>query len=275
MAELGAMDQAAGLRRLFGNRSARTVSLVHVRRHDAAAVTLARTANALAAHGQTVVVVDEHRGPNSVTAMTGQTVRHDLFDAFIGECDLSDVFLTVTPKIKVVPAARAAREFGGGEVDIEARMAACMAELGVKAGFVLLDAQLRQGDLSMLAKATDHLAIVTRPVGQGITDTYALIKRQGVHGGRKMFHLVLEGVGDSLIEAGEARTIVQNLRTTAHKHLQAELNHLGSIDDESADDLADGLLTRLPGSESRHAKSGNVVRLRGMFGPSGLFESVV
>lgn len=275
MAELGAVDQAAGLRRLFGNRSARTVSLVHVRRQQIAAITLARTANALAAHGQSVVVVDEHLGQDSVTAMAGQPVRHDLFDAFIGECDLADVFLTVTPKIKVVPAARAAREFGWGEVDIEARMAACMAELGVKAGFVLLDAKLHQGELSMLAKATDHLAIVTRPQGPGITDAYTLIKRQGSHGGRKVFHFVLEGVGDSLIETGEARTIIQNLKTTAHKHLRVELNHLATISEDGADDLADGLLTRLPGSQSRHAKSGNVVRLRGMFGPSGLFESVV
>lgn len=238
-------------------------------------MTIAKAANGLADHGQAVVVVDEQQGADSVTAMVGQRPRYDLFDAFIGDCRLADVMIRLTPNISLVPAARAAREFGAGEVDIGQRMSACLAELGVKAGFILLDACLRQGDVSQLAKVTDHLAIVTQPAGNNITDAYTLIKRQGGPAGRREFQIVLDKVGSSLVSAGEARTIFQNLRTTAHKHLGAKLSHLATLAKGAEGDLVDGLLTRLPDAVGKPVHEGNVVRLRGLFGASGLFESVV
>jgi len=274
LAEQSAVDQAAGLRRLFGNRSARSVSFVHTRRRPGSAMNVARTANALASHGHQVIIVDEYAGPDSVTAITGQTADFDLFDAFIGDCSLEDTFIKATAKITVVPAVRAAREFGVGEVDIEQRMAACLSELGVKAGFVLLDSGVRQGDVSQLARAADHLAFVTRAVGSSITDTYALIKTQRERAGRQLIQLVLEGTGAES-SARDYRTIFQNIQATAHKHLDVNLNLLGTLDSDGVNDLADGLLTRLSPASPKHARGGNVVRLRGMFGPSGLFESVV
>ncbi|GAB2182550.1 MinD/ParA family protein [Denitratisoma sp. agr-D3] len=274
MAELGSHDQAAGLRRLFGNRGARSVAFVHVRRGAESAKMIARAANGLADHGHGVVVVDEQPGGGGVLALAGQRPRYDLFDVFIGACRLEDVMIRATPSISLVPAARAAREFGVGEVDIEQRMRACLAELGVKAGFVLVDANLRQGDVSQLAKAADHMAIVAPSAGRDVTDAYTLIKRQGGRHGRREFQLVLENVGNSLVASGEARTIFQNLRTTTQKHLGARLGHLATLVNGSADDLVDGLLTRLSAT-NQPPREGGTTRLRGLFGASGLFESVV
>lgn len=275
MAELGLADQAAGLRRLFGNRNARSVCFIHLRRTAGAALTLARTASALAERGRSVVVVDEHGGRGSVTELTGQRPDFDLFDVFIGDCDLNDALLAVTPRISVLPAMRAAREFGPGEVDIAPRMAACMAELGVRAGYVLLDGSLRQGTISELARTANHLALVARPSGRSVTDAYALIKRLSQDNGRRDFQMVVEGVGKDLVSTGAARMAFQNLQATARKHLDLELGHLATLVGQDVNELAEGLLKRLPSGPAKLAEAGNVLPLRGIAGLSGLFESVV
>lgn len=270
MAEPVVFDQAAGLRRLFGHRAAPSVAFAHVQRRSGSGLQLARTANALAARGQRVVIVDEHRGRGSITEITGQGARYDLFDAFVGECALSDAMIKATPRISVVPASRAAREFGPGEVDIEARMAACLTELGGQADFLLIDGVLRQGSVSQLAGAATHLAIVARPAKASITEAYALIKQASAAHGREILHLVLDQVADS--EA--AGRIFSNLRGAARQHLAVDLKHLASLS-RDVGDLVEGLQSRLPRPSPRCHQGRGPLRLHGLFGPSALSESVL
>lgn len=272
MAELGVIDQAAGLRRLFGNRGACSVAFVQARRDAAWAMRLARTASTLASEGRRVVIVDEHAGPGSVTAITGQTPRLDLFDVFVGDCALADIRIQAAPGITVIPAARAAREFAHGEVDIAERMAACLAEAGNDASYVLVDGVCRQGDISPLAAAALHLAVVLGSGGRSVTDTYALLKRQHLFAGRNDFQVVLV---DPAPNAEDVRTALDNLRSTARKHLSVELSHLATLSSSQVDDLVQGLLSRLPGAKTGPGGRSNVVALRALFGASGLFESVV
>lgn len=275
MAELGTIDQAAGLRRLFGNRGACSVAFAHVRRDAASGLQLARTASALAAQGQRIVIVDEHTGPGSITAVTGQAPRLDLFDVFVGDCVLADIRIPAAPGITVIPAARAAREFSHGEVDIAERMAACLAELGSDAAYVLVDGVSHQGEISPLAAAAQHFAVVLGSGGRSVTEAYALLKRQYLFAGRKEFQVVLAGIVSGAQGAGNARTSLQNLRATARKHLAVELSHLATLPCGQVDDLVDGLLTRLPRQKTADGGRGNVISLRALFGASGLFESVV
>ena len=268
------IDQAAGLRRLFGNRSARSISFVHALRESDSAMNVARTANILANHGHSVLIVDEHGGPASVTSITGQEPQYDLFDVFVGDCALADIVIKATARISIVPAARAAREFGLGEVDIQQRMAACMAELGARAEFVLVDGVVRHGDVSLLAKAADHLALVTRPAGPAVGETCRLLRSLHSHGGREDIEIVLEGQATD-IGGSAGRTVFQNIKATVLRHLDLSLHLLGTLHGNGADDVADGLLTRLTGRREAGSQDSDVVRLRGMFSPSGLFESVV
>lgn len=270
MAEQVVFDQAAGLRRLFGHRPAASIAFAHVQRRPGSGLQLARTAHALAARGQRVVIVDEHRGNGSITAIAGQDARYDLFDAFVGNCALSDIMLRATHRITVVPAPRAAKEFGHGEVDIEARMAACLTELGSQADFLLIDGLLRQGQVSQLARAANHLAVVAKPTKTAIAETYSVIKQVSAPGGRETLHVILDLVGD----AEAAGRIFRNLRGTAQKHLAVDLFHLANLG-RDVGDLVDGLLNRLShtGSPRRHGRG--PLRLQGMFGPSALSESVL
>lgn len=270
MAETDVLDQAAGLRRLFGRRGV-SLAVAHASRRAESPLQLARTANALAIQGHKVVVVDEHQGEGSICAATGQVVKLDLFDALVGNCALADTMIHVAPQIWVVAAGKAARQFGRGEDNIQARMAACLKELGFETGFVLIDGILRHGSASQLAQAADHQAIVSRPTSKDVTQAYALVKSLGKASGREQFHLIFDQAKDT----ASTRTLFRNLRSTAQEHLDLQLHHLATLIGEAVDDLADGLLTRLPSVSSAPVKMPTGSPSRHSFAASALYESVL
>ncbi|HEX5393394.1 MAG TPA: hypothetical protein VFW68_08940 [Rhodocyclaceae bacterium] len=270
MAEADVLDQAAGLRRLFGRRGV-SLAVAHTSRRSGSPLQLARTANALATHGHKVVVVDEHQGEGSICAATGQVVKFDLFDALVGSCTLADTMIHVAPQIWVVAAAKAARQFGRGEDNIQARMSACLKELGYETAFVLIDGVLRHGAVSQLAQAADHQAIVSRPTSKDVTQAYALIKALGKASGRDQFHFIFDQAKD----AASTRTLFRNLRTTAQEHLDLQLHHLATLIGEAVEDLADGLLTRLPKVSSAPVKMPTGSRSAHSFATAALYESVL
>lgn len=270
MAEADVLDQAAGLRRLFGRRGT-SLAVAHAARRQGSPLQLARTANALASQGHKVVVVDEHHGADSICQATGQVVRQDLFEALVGNCALTDTMIHVAPRIWVVSAARAARQFGKGEDNVRDRMKACLQDLGYEAAFVLIDGALRQGHVSQLAMAADHQAVVARPTSKDVTAAYALIKNLGKASGRDALHLVFDQAKDP----AAARTLFRNLRSTAQDHLELQLHHLATVIGEAVDDLAEGLLTRLPKTVSAPVKMPTGSASRPSFTAAALYESVL
>ena len=236
-------DQAAGLRRLFGSRAPQVVAFASGRESCGRTTLLVQTAAALAASGHGVVIVDENPAPNNAVTAFGLTARYDLMHAIQGERSLRQVMLPAAPLVRIVPAARAARELDHADGPRLDCLVACLREMQRGAGFVLIDCAARRGGhLSPLALAARHLAIVVAAQGSAITHAYALIKHMAQERGRDGFQVVITRARAQ----EEARAIFDNMKRVASEHLGVRLDFLGAAMVPVTEHLADALVTRLP-----------------------------
>lgn len=236
-------DQADGLRRLFGGRTPQVVTFASGPHACGRTTLVVQTAAALAAAGHGVVVVDENQAPDNALAAFGLVGRHDFFNVVRGDRPLMQVAVNAAPLVRVVPAARAAREFDRIDESGLQRLAAGLRELQRGAGFVLVDsANRRGGRLSAIAASARHLAVVVAARGPAITDAYALIKRIANDYGRERFQIVVTRARSP----EEARAVFGNMRHVAGDRLGVRLDYLGDAPVPVVDHLADALLRRLP-----------------------------
>ena len=236
-------DQAAGLRRIFGVRAPQVIAFASGRESCGRTTLVVQTAVALAAAGHAVVVIDENAAPNNAISAFGLTARHDLMQVLHGERTLKQVTLAAAPLVRIVPAARAARDLDHADAATGQRLAACLAELQRGVGFVLIDCAVRRsGHLSALAQSARHLAVVVAAQSSAITHAYALIKHMAQERGRDGFQLVVTRAR----AAEEARAIFDNMKRVAREHLSVRLDFLGASMVPVTEHLADALTTRLP-----------------------------
>lgn len=236
-------DQAAGLRRIFGSRAPQVVAFASGRESCGRTTLVVQTAAALAAAGHAVVIVDENAAPNNAISAFGLTARHDLIHVLQGERTLRHVALAAAPLVRIVPAARAARELDHADAAMRQRLAVALAELQCGAGFVLIDCAVRRsGHLSALALAARHLAVVVAAHSSAITHAYALIKHMAQERGRDGFQLVVTRAR----APEEARAIFDNMKRVAREHVGVRLDFLGASMVPVTEHLADALVTRLP-----------------------------
>lgn len=237
-------DQAAGLRRLFGSRAPQVVAFASGREACGRTTLVVQTAAALAQQGQGVLIVDENQAPDNAISAFGLTARYDLMHAVHGTRALRQVELTAAPLVRIVPAARAAREIDHLDPDARLRLAGCIEQMQEGANFVLIDCATRRGGhLSALARSARHLAVVVAAQSTAITHAYALIKRMAqerAHGG---FQIAITRARS----AEEARAIFENMRRVAADHLGVRLDYLGDARVPVTAHLADALRSRLPG----------------------------
>src|SRR5262245_40555394 len=81
-------DQAEGLRRLFGRRRARMITVAPGCDGVGSTSTVINLAASLTGRGCRVLVIDENAGAGNVAAALRVPVRYDLRDALNGECAL-------------------------------------------------------------------------------------------------------------------------------------------------------------------------------------------
>lgn len=239
----GQIDQAAGLRRLFGTRPPQVVAFASP--HEACGRTslVVQTAAALAAAGHGVVIVDENAAPDNAIAAFGLAARYDLMHALRGERSLRQVTLQAAPLVRILPAARAAHELDQLDAAGMMQLVACLNELQRGVGFVLIDCAVRRrGHLSRLAVAARHLAMVVAAHGNGITHAYALIKHMAQERGRDGFQVAITRARSP----EEARAIFDNMRRVARSHLDVRLDYLGAAGVPVTANLAAALQSRLP-----------------------------
>ena len=239
-------DQADGLRRLFGTRAPQVVAFASGREACGRTTLLVQTAAALAAAGHGVLIIDENGAPNNAVSAFGLTARHDLFNALNGDRPLRQVMLAAAPLLRILPAARAARELDHASrlaATARAHLADCLQEMQRGVGFVLIDTAMRRGGhLSPLALAARHMTVVVAAQSSAITNAYALIKRIAQERSREGFQVAITRArsGD------EARAIFDNMRRVAREHLSVRLDYLGAALVPVTDNLAEALLQRLP-----------------------------
>lgn len=241
-------DQAAGLRRLFGGQSPQVVAFASGHEACGRTTLLVQTAAALAAAGHGVLIVDENPAPNNAVSAFGLTARGDLFQVLQGERSLRQTMLAAAPLVRILPAARAARELDhANRIAAAARLnlASCLMEMQQDVDFILVDTTTRRGGhLSPLALAARHMTIVVAAQGAAITHAYALIKRVAQERGRNGFQIVITRARSK----AEARAIFDNMRRVAREHLDVRLDYLGASLVPVTENLAEALLQRLPPS---------------------------
>lgn len=236
-------DQAAGLRRLFGARGTQVIAFASGREACGRTTLLVQTAAALAAAGHGVVIVDENPAPDNAVSAFGLTARYDLLNVLHGDRTLRQVTLEAAPLVRIVPAARAARELDHAEAGVRERLIASLRDIQIGAGFVLIDCATRRGGhLSALALAARHLAVVIAAHRSAITHSYELIKRMASLRSRDGFQVVVTRAR----AAEEARAIFDNMKRLAHEQLGVRLDFLGAAMVPVSEHLADALVTRLP-----------------------------
>jgi flagellar biosynthesis protein FlhG len=245
LAELAAWsgDQADGLRRLFGARAPQVIAFASGREACGRTTLVVQTAAALAAAGHGVVIVDENPAPDNTVSAFGLTARHDFLQVIRGEKTLGHVALPAAPLVRIVPAARAARELDRLGAAGEQRLAARLRDIQQGANFVLVDCAARRSNhLSPLASSARHVAVVVAAQSGAITHAYALIKGISQDQGRDLFQIVVTRARSR----EEARAIYDNMRRVAREHLGVRLDYLGASAVPVTDNLAEALLQRLP-----------------------------
>jgi flagellar biosynthesis protein FlhG len=239
-----ALDQAAGLRRLFGVRPPQVIAFVsgsNFRRASGQTSLLVHTASALGQAGHAVVIVDENPEPDNVWTAFGMTAKHDLLDVVQDGKSVQQVMQSVAPMIRVLAAQRFATEMQHIDAEAAERLDNGLRQMQQGAAFVLVDCALQRGGrLSPLAFAARHLAILVTAQDAAITQAYSLIKRLAKERRRDQFHVVVTQVRAE----AEAQAVFENLRRTAQQHLRIRLEFLGAL--RPAEHLAESLQRRLP-----------------------------
>lgn len=252
-------DQAAGLRRLFGARAPQVVAFASGREACGRTTLLVQSAAALAMAGYGVVIVDENPAPNNAVSAFGLTARYDLLNVLHGDRTLRQVSLQAAPLVRIVPAARAARDLDHADDTLRRQLDLALREIQTGVGFVLIDsAPRRSGHLSALSLAARHLAIVVAAHPAAIKHSYELIKRMAQERGRDGFQVVITRAR----AREEARAIFENMKRLAADTLGVRLDFLGASMVPVTEHLGDALVTRLPPAIDDPDASGFVLGLR-------------
>lgn len=238
-----AVDQAAGLRRLFRRRPNQVIAFASGRASSGLTSLMVQTAVALAEAGQRVLVIDEHTGPGSAMATLGAQRRGDLWDSLIGRIALENSIVSVSQNLWAVSAADTAARLHQDSPVLREKLDLLMAPMRSGSDFILIDSLLAsQGHLSLLSSTAYHMVVVVSAETGSITDSYALIKRLVRERGREGFQVVI--TRPKSME--EAHTVFDNLKRTAGEHLGVRLQLLDVVRIPTAGNIADALCARLP-----------------------------
>lgn len=215
-------DQAAGLRKLFaGAHGPATVAFAGTAGRAGLVAGLAR---GLAAAGKEVLVIDEHAGADNVAAAFGLRSRYDLLQAVNRDVPAAQVLLRPEPSIRLLPAARAARQFDRLEAMERQALGEWLRRLQKGIDFVLVDTSSRAGaGGSPLLPQPQRMLVTLTPEGASITAAYAQMKRLAQLRDCRRFGIVILHAASP----AEGQAVFANLCEVAHRHLGADLELLG------------------------------------------------
>ncbi|HTH62508.1 MAG TPA: MinD/ParA family protein [Paraburkholderia sp.] len=216
-------DQAEGLRRLLARDGPQVIAVTGGAGSPGRTTTVVNLAAALTGLGKQVLVIDECGGERSASAMPTGAVHAgthiERVEAVLRDTlPLAEAIERHPPGYGVlcVPRALGARIAG----DAFAKLWHHSADV------VLIDAQLGDdGALSPLALNAHDVLLVARTDSQGVTATYACIKRLHFAHAIGQFRVVVNHVQN----AAEARIVLDNLVGVASRYLAVALECAGYV----------------------------------------------
>lgn len=220
------VDQAAGLRRLFGGSQLQVVSFASGCNGVGRSGTIANIACALARLGKEVLVIDEQGPGDDIAASFGLLARYDLLHVLQRERRLGEVLIDPLPGLRILPAARTVKKLGKLTLAQQQTFLDAMGTLERPVDIILVDAATGypQG-LSPLALAAQETVLVLSGSSESITEAYALMKRLSQGYSRKQFRVLINKVRSE----PDARSIFDNIAQVAAQRRIARLQYIGSI----------------------------------------------
>lgn len=224
------VDQAAGLRRLFGQEPVRVVNFIAGRTGVGRTVALAQLAATLARQGQEVLVLDENiRKP--VADLFGVPHRADLFQVMNGHAAMAEALLPVCAGVTVLPVARAIRAMAGFNPAQQRALVGSLEQIDRPVDVILVDsAQDNPAGVSPLGLAAGETMVVVSGDTAAITEAYALIKRMSMTYGRRHFRVLLNNI--RLPE--EAAAIFDNMAQVAASRLGVRVDLAATLPHDEA-----------------------------------------
>jgi len=219
------IDQAEGLRRLLVRPSLRVITVVGASQGLGATSVVVNLAAALVRAGKKILILDENVAPDNVANTLALKPRYDLLNSVRDNMAWRDVVLKTQTGLHVLPVAKAMRAMSKlddreGERLLENLMAA---SFGMDV--VLVDATADGHSVCASLSGDEPLLLILNATADGITESYALLKKMAVHHGRQAFDLVVNKAHSEQ----EALTVFANMARVAEQHLQVKLKYLGNI----------------------------------------------
>lgn len=219
------VDQAEGLRRLLVRPSLRVVTVIGARPGLGATSVVVNLAAALARTGKQVLVLDENLAHDNVANALALKPRFDLLHAVRDSLPWRDIVLHTAAGVNVLPVARAMQTLSRLSVAERDRLQESISAASWGMDVVLVDATTDGHSVCASLSGDEPLLLVLNATAEGITESYALLKKLAAHTGRHAFDIV---VNKARTEQ-EARTVFDNMAQVAQRHLQVQLKYMGSI----------------------------------------------
>jgi flagellar biosynthesis protein FlhG len=219
------VDQAAGLRRMLLARPGGCITLAAASPHAGHAALAAELALAMSQEAADVLLVDASDDEHGAAAWLGAAPAPDLHEALRGARPPSEISVQRGRSLRVVRARRALAQARPAVESPAGVLGEALHRLGVSGGATLLIAPA--GAVAGLTLA-ERLLLVTRDDPDGITRSYALLKRVAGDLAGLRVDVALNGVR----AASHAQRIFGNLRDTASAFLDLSLACIGWIPDD-------------------------------------------
>jgi flagellar biosynthesis protein FlhG len=219
-----AVDQAEGLRRIFGAARPTVVTFLSGRGAVGKTSVVVSVGAALAESGREVLLVDENATPRSIGATLGVDARADLLEAV--RSDRAPAGVACAARMRLLPVSRVTQRLASFDDFERDRCEARVRDAVATADFVLVDAPSGAlGSFSAWGAANQHVVVVLSRSEAAITDAYSLVKRVVTECGERVFHVLVNRVGSP----AEARRIFDNFAALAGARLRAQAVFSGHV----------------------------------------------
>lgn len=248
------VDQAAGLRRLFGGSGFQVVTFVAGCEGVGRSVTVANLGVALARLGKEVLIIDEHAPGDDIAAAFGMHGVFDLLNVVQREMPLARVLMRPMNGLSILPAAKAVGKLGRFSLHQQQTLVDAMAGLERSVDVILVDASMSHpAGFSPFGLVSQETVVVLSGNSASITEAYALIKKVSHAYSRRHFRILVNKVRT----LADARSIYQNIAQVATQRGVATLDYAGAIPlDESlrsASQMCRPVLFQAPDSPAANA----------------------
>lgn len=248
------VDQAAGLRRMFGGSQLQVVTFVAGCEGVGRSVAVANIGAALARLGKEVLIIDEHASQDDIASFFGMAARYDLLNVVQRELNLSQVLLQPMNGLRILPAAKAVKKMGRLSLPQQQALLDAMSGLERPVDVILVDASMAHPHgFSPFGLASQEAVVVLSGNSASITEAYSLIKKVSQAFARRHFRILVNKVRSQ----PDARSIYENIAQVAAQRGIAQLDYAGAVPlDESlrqSAQLCRSVLVQAPDAPASHA----------------------